>query len=65
MTSPEMREASVIAASPQDAVTELLKLKKNPAEEQSIRVKTMSYMQRFAWDRIAAAHKAVYEKIAT
>jgi len=61
MTSPEMKESSVIANSPAEAVKAMAALFQNRTDELRIRSKALTYMERFSWNRIATAHQDLYK----
>ncbi len=63
MTTAEMKEASVIADSPGDAVSAFLHLERDTDVEANVRAKALAYVQRFSWTRIAEAHGNIYRKL--
>jgi glycosyltransferase involved in cell wall biosynthesis len=63
MTSTEMKEASVIANSPDEAVSAIARLMQNPNEELRLRASALAYMQRFSWESISDAHQEIYQRI--
>jgi glycosyltransferase involved in cell wall biosynthesis len=62
-TPAAMKKAVLFATSPAEAVSHVEDLVSNVAQKNLLQLRARTYAARFAWDRIAADHIAIYEDV--